>query len=276
MAMGAVSAGWFPDPTGRHEYRYWDGVRWADQVSDRGVTDTDPVVAAPPVVAAVPRPSEPPVLAAAPVAPVLAPVVAAREVVVSTRTFGAGAAIAGIGVIAYTIVAMLSAVIGTQVRAGSVPSDFACAIGTKGSPSVTAVYTAGLLLPILGFASSFLLPSGYRLSRYARTQWGGGASRWSSATRNSYRAYLMEHVGTVAIYRRSVVGKLIALSVCVVAMLGLAILMAVRASSYGFTLQFGAFALLVSGAAAVIGVIVAWCAKRRVLHVDETGRFLDA
>lgn len=36
---------WHPDPTGRHQYRYWDGSRWTDHVSDQGVTSTDPVPA---------------------------------------------------------------------------------------------------------------------------------------------------------------------------------------------------------------------------------------
>ena len=36
-------AGWHPDPVGRHEYRYWDGVAWTDQVSDAGVVASDPL-----------------------------------------------------------------------------------------------------------------------------------------------------------------------------------------------------------------------------------------
>jgi hypothetical protein len=36
-------AGWYPDPTSRHELRYYDGNAWTDHVSDRGVTATDPV-----------------------------------------------------------------------------------------------------------------------------------------------------------------------------------------------------------------------------------------
>jgi hypothetical protein len=41
--MNAPTPGWHPDPTGRHEYRYWDGTRWTDDVSDNGVTSVDPV-----------------------------------------------------------------------------------------------------------------------------------------------------------------------------------------------------------------------------------------
>jgi Protein of unknown function (DUF2510) len=39
--MNALPPGWNPDPTGRHEYRYWDGGRWTDDVSDNGVTGVD-------------------------------------------------------------------------------------------------------------------------------------------------------------------------------------------------------------------------------------------
>ena len=37
-----MEASWEPDPTGRHQYRWWDGVGWADTVADRGVTSKDP------------------------------------------------------------------------------------------------------------------------------------------------------------------------------------------------------------------------------------------
>jgi hypothetical protein len=45
--MNGPAPGWQPDPTGRHEYRYWDGTRWSDDVSDGGVAATDPVGGAP-------------------------------------------------------------------------------------------------------------------------------------------------------------------------------------------------------------------------------------
>src|SRR5439155_6324786 len=38
-----MAAGWQSDPTGRHEYRYWDGRVWTDDVSDAGVAGTDPM-----------------------------------------------------------------------------------------------------------------------------------------------------------------------------------------------------------------------------------------
>jgi uncharacterized protein YxjI len=38
-------AQWHPDPTGRHQHRYWDGAQWTDHVSDNGATSIDPVLA---------------------------------------------------------------------------------------------------------------------------------------------------------------------------------------------------------------------------------------
>jgi hypothetical protein len=38
-----MDASWQPDPTGRHEYRWWDGASWTDSVADGGVTSTDPL-----------------------------------------------------------------------------------------------------------------------------------------------------------------------------------------------------------------------------------------
>ena len=35
------AAGWYTDPSGRHEARYWDGERWTDRVADRGVENAD-------------------------------------------------------------------------------------------------------------------------------------------------------------------------------------------------------------------------------------------
>jgi hypothetical protein len=37
-------AGWFPDPAGRHEFRWWDGDMWSHYVSTRGLQSVDPPV----------------------------------------------------------------------------------------------------------------------------------------------------------------------------------------------------------------------------------------
>ncbi len=41
-ASWPTGAGWYPDPTRRHEYRQWTGQTWSDGVSDGGVTSSDP------------------------------------------------------------------------------------------------------------------------------------------------------------------------------------------------------------------------------------------
>jgi hypothetical protein len=39
---GPGSPGWAADPFGRHQWRYWDGTRWTDQVADGSTQSTDP------------------------------------------------------------------------------------------------------------------------------------------------------------------------------------------------------------------------------------------
>ncbi len=40
----AVPADWYPDPSRRYEYRYWDGTKWTDNVSRAGVMYKDPPI----------------------------------------------------------------------------------------------------------------------------------------------------------------------------------------------------------------------------------------
>jgi hypothetical protein len=46
-AQDLVKSDWYADPTGRHQYRYWDGSVWTEHVADSGQTSSDPVDAAP-------------------------------------------------------------------------------------------------------------------------------------------------------------------------------------------------------------------------------------
>jgi uncharacterized protein YxjI len=39
-------ANWYPDPTGRHQLRYWDGAAWTDHVATNGAQSNDPVLGA--------------------------------------------------------------------------------------------------------------------------------------------------------------------------------------------------------------------------------------
>ncbi len=38
---------WYPDPTGRHDHRWWDGAEWTAHVADAGRASTDPLPDAP-------------------------------------------------------------------------------------------------------------------------------------------------------------------------------------------------------------------------------------
>lgn len=46
-APDAWPPGWFPDPTGRHDHRWWDGAAWTAHVADAGVAATDPLTTPP-------------------------------------------------------------------------------------------------------------------------------------------------------------------------------------------------------------------------------------
>jgi hypothetical protein len=52
-----ADAGWYPDPRGRHEHRYFDGTAWTDHVADGGRGSMDPVNAPSPPPGPAPEPS---------------------------------------------------------------------------------------------------------------------------------------------------------------------------------------------------------------------------
>jgi hypothetical protein len=83
---------WYPDPTGRHDHRWWDGGAWTAHVADAGVAGTDPVPPAAPA-----APSDP-AAHAAPVATGAAPGTtagAAPGVAVAALVVGIAAALLG-------------------------------------------------------------------------------------------------------------------------------------------------------------------------------------
>jgi len=41
-AAATAAGAWHPDPSGRHEQRYWDGNAWTDHVMDGGTPGSDP------------------------------------------------------------------------------------------------------------------------------------------------------------------------------------------------------------------------------------------
>lgn len=58
----STPAGWYADPLGSHEHRYWDGERWTGHVATAGRTATEPVGGTPtppPPSTTPPRPAAP-------------------------------------------------------------------------------------------------------------------------------------------------------------------------------------------------------------------------
>src|SRR5690348_10872298 len=51
-----ASPGWRVDPTGRHQLRFWSGVRWTDHVCDDTVVGTDSINGSGPAVTAIASP----------------------------------------------------------------------------------------------------------------------------------------------------------------------------------------------------------------------------
>jgi hypothetical protein len=48
LSPASAPAGWIADPTGRHQFRYWDGAAWTDVVADNGQQSADPLPQASP------------------------------------------------------------------------------------------------------------------------------------------------------------------------------------------------------------------------------------
>ena len=40
---GQSATGWYPDPLGRFQHRYWDGGEWKEHVANAGVGAIDPL-----------------------------------------------------------------------------------------------------------------------------------------------------------------------------------------------------------------------------------------
>ncbi len=75
-------AQWAADPTGRHQYRWFDGSVWTDQVGDNGVQSVDPFT---PVLPAPPLAPPPPLGLPYPPGPPLAAVVVPEGTTISSR-----------------------------------------------------------------------------------------------------------------------------------------------------------------------------------------------
>ena len=54
MTLAQMPAGWYGDPSARHERRYWDGAQWSSHVLDGTLNSEDPPTALPVTAQAVP------------------------------------------------------------------------------------------------------------------------------------------------------------------------------------------------------------------------------
>jgi len=55
----STPAGWYPDPTNRHQNRWFDGNDWTDHVADGQAVSTDPVQGGPAAASTQPTPAAP-------------------------------------------------------------------------------------------------------------------------------------------------------------------------------------------------------------------------
>jgi hypothetical protein len=279
-------AGWYADPTRRHDYRYWDSVEWTENVSDRGITSIDPPTLVPPsaevastatpttapapAVASVPAPAVPPTAApvvqlAPAVPPAVAPVpqpastLGTREIVVPEgRRFNLGAVLAGVGLSLYGAIGGLGFVLGL----GSGGREPLIYLGSRTFGYSAEYYTPGILFVVLPVLMLLLQPRmdrslKSRRSRESLTQQLGLTSSWK---------YTTAYVATSFTWRR------IACAIGGVVLFFLAIGSALAISSDGFALAFPAYLFMGLGALAVIGTGIMLTSAYRRIQVDGEGR----
>lgn len=128
---------WYPDPTGLHDHRWWDGEEWTAHVADAGVASTDPLAAAA-ATAADPRATA----AAGPAGP--AAPTASR---IPTPGIAVGALVLGIVALLLGLVPFLGALVAVVAIVIGI-------VGRRRSPagSGRGLTTAGLILASLALA----------------------------------------------------------------------------------------------------------------------------
>jgi len=129
--MSRQTSGWYADPTGRHKYRYWDGSRWSNQVSDGGTAGVDPVDVDEATAATPPAPGT-----QAPGTQPMAAVDRPPAVEVSQRSGGSGlAGILGVLVGAVLVVVILVVLFNNAGDDGGTASTVAPAATTEVPPT---------------------------------------------------------------------------------------------------------------------------------------------
>ena len=168
----AMEAGWQPDPTGRHEYRYFDGAGWTDNVSDGGTAATDPMDPEPvPAATASPPPPPRPQPKAKSKVPIIAAVAAVVVIVVAflaLRGGGGGDEASGTGEVAVHVEPGKVA-----VRHVKVPKDSVLLV--KAIPN-------GDFDPVLSLAADFPTVDKYKTTFGFNALFGRGAVDTSSSS----------------------------------------------------------------------------------------------
>lgn len=126
---------WYPDPTGLHDHRWWDGEEWTAHVADGGRAATDPLPAAPP--AAVRDPGSAPTMAAATASSTRTATSRTPGIAVAALVVGIAAALFGLVPFLGVLVALVAIVLGIVGRRRSRPG------GGRG------LATSGLVLAVL-------------------------------------------------------------------------------------------------------------------------------
>jgi hypothetical protein len=272
-------SGWYTDPTGRHEYRYWDGANWTAMVSDGGITATDSPELQPPT----PPTGSPAV--GSPAAPAMAPAVAEAPTVgyraaTAARWRIAAVWVALVGVLlAFLFEAVASVLLRSQIVQSSfgVPSQstfewwawlyhYAPVAVAYGYPPLglwLALFLAAVLL------SSLLLPPIQALKKAGCR----APFRWSAPTERARLSLSLRELGCskTLLRGRGRRGLVITSELAALAATGISAYALIAKQGMGFesgtftgesvgglSVGLGPKVCLVAGLVAVIGGLVAW------------------
>jgi Protein of unknown function (DUF2510) len=265
--MTPAPAGWYADPMGHHEFRYWDSVRWTDRVSDRGITASEVFGAAP----TMPSPTPAAVVPQAPVAarsdmPPMAPppAGATRDIAVPTNgwLYWGGQMVLLLGVVGYVLIATVGWGLSLGAAGTGNPPIY---LGSRSVGLLTEYYVPGMLLALLPWLVIGFLPRADRKFRNRR-------SRETLAAQLGLRSWRV----TTAYKGRSYRWRGIVATVLAALALVAPIAAATAASSAGFTLAPVASVLIIAGGLALMGTVMMLFAPYRRVRVDNEGRVVDA
>lgn len=121
MTNGSTPAGWYQDPTGQGESRYWNGVSWTQSVNRGGATVNVPIDAA-----QAEQPPAPGTMMAAP-----APPAQPATVVEQSSSHSALGTIIGVVVALFAVVVLLAVI-------GNATADDSPTPGTEPAPAEEA------------------------------------------------------------------------------------------------------------------------------------------